>query len=105
MFKTPFSFDGRIRRKEYCLSLIIFIGCFSIIDICIDALPKADFLELLYIPLCWFILAQGTKRCHDKDKAGWYLIYPIYIFSMIFADGDKRENQYGQNPKENNIDL
>ncbi|MBB5438534.1 uncharacterized membrane protein YhaH (DUF805 family) [Pedobacter sp. AK017] len=26
----------------------------------------------------WFILAQGTKRCHDRDSNGWWQFIPLY---------------------------
>lgn len=100
MFKTPFNFDGRIRRKEYGISFIIFFVCFNIIDSIVNNSDTAAFLQLLFIPLCWFIIAQGVKRCHDKNNAGWYQIIPFYFFVLLFSDSDKGENQYGQNPKE-----
>ena len=57
MFAHPFSFEGRIRRREYCWSLLIaeIVGCSLI----------------LAIPAIWFILAQGSKRCHDYGESGW----------------------------------
>jgi uncharacterized membrane protein YhaH (DUF805 family) len=99
MFKTPFNFDGRIRRTEYGVSLIAFIICFKVIESLSNS-ESASILELLNIPLVWFIVAQGTKRCHDKGKAGWYQVIPFYIFALLFSVGDNGENEYGQNPKE-----
>lgn len=98
MFKAPFSFDGRIRRTEYGLSLIIFI----IVLIILASLPEkgAELLVLLlFIPAVWFILAQGAKRCHDLGNNGWFQIIPFYIFVMIFQDSDRGENGEGVNPK------
>ena len=100
MFKAPFDFDGRIRRKEYGISLIVFLICVNIIDSIVNSNVAASFLQLLFIPLCWFILAQGAKRCHDKGKPGWYYIYPFFFFSMLFSDSNKGQNEYGLNPKE-----
>lgn len=100
MFKAPFNFDGRIRRKEYGISFIIFFVGFNIIDSIVNNSEALAFLQLLFIPLCWFIIAQGVKRCHDKNNAGWYQIIPFYFFALLFSDSDKGKNQYGQNPKE-----
>lgn len=51
------------------------------------------------VPFLWFILAQGCKRCHDRNNSGWYQIIPFYVLWMLFADGDVGENDYGPNPK------
>jgi uncharacterized membrane protein YhaH (DUF805 family) len=100
MFKNPFSFDGRIRRTEYGLSLIIYLlGAFVVgLIIGFTGMPSA-IMYLLLIPLYWFMLAQGAKRCHDLGNNGWWQIIPFYGFWLLFADGDKLENNYGVNPK------
>lgn len=96
MFKTPFSFEGRIRRTEYGISAILFLISINLIELVAD---KVQLLELFFIPLFWFIIAQGTKRYHDKDKEGWYQIIPFYVFALIFTEGDKTPNKYGTTPK------
>jgi uncharacterized membrane protein YhaH (DUF805 family) len=100
MFKNPFSFDGRIRRTEYGLSLIIYVlGAFVVgLIIGFTGMPSA-IMYLLLIPLYWFMLAQGAKRCHDLGNNGWWQIIPFYGFWLLFADGYKLENNYGVNPK------
>jgi uncharacterized membrane protein YhaH (DUF805 family) len=47
----------------------------------------------------YILLTQGTKRCHDIGKNGWYQLIPLYGFYLIFAEGHFGENQYGPNPK------
>jgi len=102
MFKAPFNFDGRIRRTEYGISLIIFFVCLSIIQTAIQNNSLLEILNLLQIPLFWFIAAQGTKRCHDVGQAGWrQIIFPIYFFILVFSNGQKGENEYGLNTKGN----
>lgn len=108
MFKNPFSSEGRIRRLEYGLSLIIYyaysfvmgllLGSIGLID---DAdSPKSKLvLFIVLIPGIWFLLSQGAKRCHDRGNSGWYQLIPFYGFWMLFADGDAYENEYGENPK------
>ena len=59
---------------------------------------KKDNLILL-IPVYWFLLAQGAKRCHDRGNSGWYQIIPFYNLWMLFADSEKGVNDYGLNPK------
>lgn len=111
MFKTPFSFNGRIRRLEYWLSNILYIvGIFIIVILLMSfSDPKAPstnvLMIVLWIPLGWFMLAQGAKRCHDRGNSGAWQIIPFYGFWMLFAPGIIGRNEYGQNPKGLNDDY
>lgn len=95
-FSAPFSFNGRIRRMEYGLSLIIYLVIYSSI---FSKINDNSYASFFLIPLVWFILAQGAKRCHDRGNSGWYQLIPFYVLWMIFAEGDFNENEYGQSPK------
>ena len=104
MFRNPFSFNGRIRRVEYGLSNIIYMVIAIIGLLITDAVSMLSgawgaISMIIYVPLIWFMLAQGAKRCHDRDNNGWYQFIPFYGFWMLFAPGDKRENRYGKDPK------
>ena len=106
MFKNNFSTKGRIRRLEYGLTILIYYGVTFIIGYVLGYLGITDGatygLEVLYIsiipPFIWFIM-QGAKRCHDRGNSGWFQLIPFYSLWMLFGDGEKRENQYGPNPK------
>lgn len=100
MFKHPFSFNGRIRRKEYGLSIILMYIYAIIIGLVIGIVNGGDgMINVLLIPIYWFIFAQGAKRCHDRGNSGWYQINPFYGLWMLFGDGDECENEYGVDPK------
>lgn len=99
MFNEPFSFDGRIRRSEFGISYIIYVFIAVIINIIAMAGRNAEFVYIAYIPLIWFLLSQGSKRCHDRGNSGWYQLIPFYALWMLFGDSEKGTNQYGQNPK------
>lgn len=101
MFKKPFSFDGRIRRTEYGISLIIYTAValgleFSLLD---PGKEPSVILLFLFLPVLWFMLAQGSKRCHDRGNSGWYQLIPFYGLWLLFADSDIGPNEYGPNPK------
>jgi|TARA_B110000967_G_C18715652_1_gene475048 hypothetical protein len=96
MFSAPFSFNGRIRRLEYGISIIIYYTAAAILNAI--AIDSPIFL-LGFIPILWFLFAQGTKRCHDRGNPGWWQIIPYYVFWMIFADGVKHDSVYGSSPK------
>lgn len=97
MFKQPFSFDGRIRRTEYGISLIIYLILYTIIiRITENGNPG---MGLAIFPMLWFLWAQGAKRCHDMGNSGWYQIIPFYVLWMLFSDGEAFLTNYGENPK------
>src|SRR5690606_20398014 len=100
MFKNPFSFEGRIRRTEYGISIIIYAFCATILNAIVGASDgDAAILLFAYIPLLWFLWAQGAKRCHDVGNSGWWQLIPFYGFWLLFQDGQHGTNQYGENPK------
>lgn len=101
MFNNPFSFKGRIRRTEYGLSYIIYVIFYLALSIFYNEVFQefSILFLLLWIPMLWFLFAQGAKRCHDRGNSGWYQIIPFYGFWMLFADSDYGPNEYGPNPK------
>lgn len=106
MFKKPFSFSGRIRRKEYVLSMLILVGACLIISITIDLLTNiigehaAAAALVFLIPALWFWIAQTTKRCHDCGHSGFYQLIPFYRYYLLICDSEFGQNEYGMNPKE-----
>lgn len=100
MFSNPFSFDGRIRRTEYGISFIIWVILVTTINVLTEDNYELAWLFLAYIPLYWFVWAQGAKRCHDMGRSGWFQIIPFYFLWMLFGKGEEGiHNGYGINPK------
>ena len=111
MFQRPFSFDGTIRQLEYALSYIIYMVGYFFAGVIAELLELSEsgfgtviFLQL-FIPMIWFMLAQGTKHCHDRGNSGIWQIIPFYGLWMLFADGEIRDNEYGFNPKHDVYDY
>ena len=104
MFKKPFSFEGRIRRTEYGISFLIYF-VFALTVQLVGPINNASdqtgstLLLLLFIPILWFMLAQGAKRCHDLGNSGWFQLIPFYSLWMLFAESKVGQNKYGPNPK------
>lgn len=106
MFRRPFSFEGRIRRTEYCLSVLLyyaaiygaafFIDLFAFVG---DRDLSMILFFLFFIATYWFLIAQGCKRCHDLGHSGWWQLIPFYMLWMMFAPGDKGTTGYGTSPK------
>jgi len=105
MFKKPFLFEGRIRRTEYGLSFLLLIFGRVTLAMLLTALTSGQDIRVIYfilqLPLVWFFLAQGAKRCHDVGWNGWLQLIPLVPIYLIFGDGQKEENKYGVNPKNN----
>lgn len=99
MFSKPFLFQGRIRRTEYGISFIISAVLLAILNTLLQE-EELALLWFAYIPLYWFLFAQGAKRCHDMGQSGWWQIIPLYPIWMIFGKGEEGiQNKYGVNPK------
>jgi uncharacterized membrane protein YhaH (DUF805 family) len=99
MFQSPFSFEGRIRRIEYGISIIVYLFTMVLTNSLILRGGIATIFAILWIPLHWFLLAQGAKRCHDLGKRGLYQLIPFYVFWMLFTPGEHKINEFGANPK------
>jgi len=93
MFKAPFSFNGRIKRKEYCLTFIIRCAVYLFV-VTMNEQTHTNLWALIYFPSSWFLFAQGAKRCHDLGKSGWWQIIPFYFLWMMFQDGQRFTNEY-----------
>lgn len=99
MFRNSFSFEGRIRRMEHGLSIIIWYFYIIIMN-GIAIKTEAPVINLiLLIPGLWFLWAQSAKRCHDLGNSGWYQLIPFYALWMLFSEGKIGRNEYGANPK------
>ncbi|MBX7227321.1 MAG: DUF805 domain-containing protein [Chitinophagales bacterium] len=98
--KDFFSLEGRIDRSEYFISLIVFLICLKVINEIISVNDNLSFFELLFIPLFWMIIAQGTKRCHDIGQHGWLQIIPFYVFLLVFKKGQLGVNKFQLDSKE-----
>ena|SRR5690349_14101622 len=102
MFKNPFSFDGRIRRLEYGLSIIIYYAAIFIAAMLGQVTGAAGpiVMFIAVVGVAWFMMAQAAKRCHDIGNSGWWQLIPIYNpFFLLFDEGDQRRNEYGSSPK------
>ena len=105
MFKAPFSFKGRISRKEYVITFLISLAYYIIlraylIDYIFESFENVNTAFLVYVlafvPLIFFNLTQGVKRCHDCGKSGWYMLIPFYEFYLLGADGEFTDNKWGK---------
>ncbi len=99
-------FDGRAKRTEYWLFMLIHV----IISIILYALSWiVDFLIIVYIVYVLALLvpslAVGCRRLHDSGKSGWLQLVGliplvgaiILIVLFVLPSGD--DNKYGPRPE------
>ena len=96
-------FDGRSRRKEYwmfaLINLIISIGAGAVGGV----MGAGDALGNLYsLAVLLPSIAVGIRRMHDVGKSGWFILIPIYNIILAIREGDKGDNEYGEDPKDEN---
>ena len=99
-------FSGRARRKEYWMFFLfnmIFNIAFTVLDGVVFGLEAVDdnglFSTIYSLSVILPSLAAGVRRMHDQGKSGWFILIPIYNIVLLATDGDKGENEYGPDPK------
>lgn len=115
-----FSWNGRIRRRDwwllYIISAVILYGlAFAIMMLVGQPDPTTGQVTnpagmigfIFYIPLIWISLALTAKRFHDRDKGAiWVLIGLVPFIGGLwiliecgFLDGTPGPNRFGPSPK------
>ncbi len=115
VIKNYSEFEGRARRKEYWMFVLInFLIVMALqavmIMLGLDSALGSFIMGLVGLySLAVFIpsLAVGVRRLHDTGRSGWWLLIsfvPIigFIALIVFLvqNSQPGTNQYGENPKE-----
>jgi uncharacterized membrane protein YhaH (DUF805 family) len=111
-----FSFEGRLRRRDYWLLSLMLLVVIVVIYILAAALGLDVSKEsngsltlqlVVTLALLWPSLALGAKRCHDRDQSAWWLLLqfiPIVggfwvLINLGILDGTQGKNRFGPSPK------
>lgn len=105
--------DGRATRFDYWMRWVVpyFIGAI-IVAFLDDVLGTANpaggfgvFMVIYVIAAIWPNLAVGIKRCHDRDRSGWFLLIGLVPFLNLwllvelgFLRGTTGPNRFGPDP-------
>lgn len=94
------NFNGRARRSEYWY-FFLFNCIISFALGFIGGMIKFEWIGNIYaLAVLLPGIAVGVRRMHDVGKSGWYLLIPIYSLILCFTEGDKGDNEYGPDPKD-----
>ncbi len=107
-------FTGRARRTEYwmytlfnIIFLIIAVILDNVLGLTVSNLPYGVFYFLYALAVLVPGLAVAVRRLHDISKTGWWvlialipIIGAIVLLIFMVTEGDRGENEYGIDPKE-----
>lgn len=99
MFGRPFSFQGRIRRLEFVISVLILFVVSLAVGIAFAPKLPPFYVGLITLPVTWLFIAQGVKRCHDLGKQWWWFLIPFFVLRMMVVPGERGANEFGPSPK------
>ncbi|MGL1956800.1 MAG: DUF805 domain-containing protein [Colwellia sp.] len=94
-------FNGRARRTEYWMFILIYI----IISVILAVLGLDILSMIVGLALLVPSISIATRRLHDTGRCGWWqliALIPIigFIVLLVFLVQDSHDaNDYGSNPK------
>ena len=83
-------FQGRASRSEFWYFFIFFLVGINLLNLIADALGSIFNLAML-LPL----LGAAVRRIHDRNKAGWYVLIPLFNIYLLATPGDSGNNRFG----------
>ena len=93
--------DGRARRQEYWMFVLINIGISVVLGMFSNILGMLYAL-IVFIPS----ITVGVRRLHDTGRSGWWLLVGIIpaigtliVLILMALEGDAGRNEYGSDPK------
>jgi uncharacterized membrane protein YhaH (DUF805 family) len=85
-----FQFSGRTNRGQYWFAWLIYAVIYFLIGVLgylSDSMAIAALNSMVTIVLFISSLAVGTKRLHDRNKPGWYLVLFYVLPGILFIAG------------------
>ncbi len=92
-FQNYTNFKGRASRAEYWWWALFTVILSILLSSINDSLGNLGSLVTL-LPS----IAVAIRRVHDVDRAGWFILVPIYNLVLVLRRGDAGENRFGPPP-------
>lgn len=105
-----FSFEGRIGRTTWWLAMLALIAAVLALTIAPFLIPGESVAvfalalttQFVWLLSLWPIAAVGSKRLHDRNKTGWWLLvfwlFPVVLFVVglnVYLFDDPRTGRSG----------
>jgi uncharacterized membrane protein YhaH (DUF805 family) len=97
-FQNYTNFKGRSSRAEYwwwALFTVVLSILLSSINSSLGNLGSF----VTFLPS----IAVAIRRVHDVDRAGWFILVPLYNLYLVLQSGDSGENRFGPPPPPSNF--
>ena len=98
-FQNYTNFKGRASRAEYWWWALFTVILSILLSSISDSLGNLGSLVTL-LPS----IAVAIRRVHDVDRAGWFILVPIYNLVLVLRRGDSGENRFGPPPPPSRTD-
>ena len=92
-FQNYTNFKGRASRAEYWWWALFTVILSIVLSSISDSIGNLGSLVTL-LPS----IAVAIRRVHDVDRAGWFILVPIYNLVLVLRRGDSGENRFGPPP-------
>ncbi len=92
-FQNYTNFTGRASRAEYWWWALFTVILSILLSSINGSLGDLGSLVTL-LPS----IAVAIRRVHDVDRAGWFILVPIYNLVLVLRRGDSGENRFGPPP-------
>lgn len=121
IFGFLFGIEGRVRRREFWLAMLVFVGLAVLLVTSEGREPHADMAPDVYVTsflthgmmrfamLGLLLLVSYTvaaKRFHDRGRSGWWLLTALVpvvgwawlAFELLIMPGTAGDNRFGPHP-------
>lgn len=87
-------FQGRTSQSEFAYMAMFTLFGLIVLTNFSDVLGTIFMLAFL-LPA----ISAAVRRMHDRNKAGWYVLIPLFNIYLLATPGDTGNNRFGGKPE------
>lgn len=100
-FQNYFNFKGRASRSEYWLwSLFTVVHQLPTLIVYSESFNFAGLGYYLRLVILIPTIAVATRRMHDTNHRGWWMLLPPVNLVLAVKKGDAEQNRFGLPPNQ-----